>query len=68
MELISSKTTKSKARPNVFVNIASKLMDRTQKPVAVASTERSSIENANRLRDMIASAGDAKPHYPVEKL
>lgn len=38
-------------------------MDRTDK----GSIDRSSIENANKMRDLISSAGDPKPHHS-EKL
>lgn len=34
-------------------------MDRTDK----GSLEKSAIESANRMRDLISSAGDPKPHH-----
>jgi len=32
LELMSVKSTKSKARPNIFVNIGSKLLEKSEKP------------------------------------
>lgn len=62
LELMSSKSTKCKARPNVFVNVGSKLLDKLDK----TNNEKAALESANRMRDMISSAGDIK--HPSEKL
>lgn len=59
LELMSLKTTKCKARPNVFVNVGSKLLlEKSEK----TNPEKAALESANRMRDLISSAGDIK-HY-----
>jgi hypothetical protein len=64
LELIAVKTVKCKARPNVFVNISSKLMEKNDKSIL----EKSALESAGRMRDLISSAGHSKHHYNSEKL
>jgi hypothetical protein len=64
LEMIAIKTTKCKARPSVFVNISSKLLDKGDKVIP----DRLGLENAGKMRDLISSAGDTKHNYNSEKL
>jgi hypothetical protein len=62
--MIAVKTTKCKARPNVFINVSSKLMDKNDKIIP----EKSVLESAGRIRDLMSSAGDNKHNYNSERL